>query len=239
MTTSTDSIVPGLRLVSHALCPYVQRAAIVLLEKDIPHTRIDIDLSDRPRWFNVLSPLGKTPLLLVDEDERTPGAQPLFESSVICEFLEETTLPRLHPSPPLERARHRAWMEFASTLLNDIWAFYIANDASVHAQARSRIESRLAVLESVVHGAGPWFAGAQFHIVDAAFAPVFRYFTAFEALGEPAFFGSTPRLRRWRAALAARPSVRGAVGPHFEDQLIAFLRSRESLLARNAASATA
>ncbi len=50
-----------LTLVSHALCPYVQRAAIVLIEKGVHFERRDIDLNNKPDWFLALSPLGKTP----------------------------------------------------------------------------------------------------------------------------------------------------------------------------------
>lgn len=39
-----------LTLISHALCPFVQRAAIVLGEKDVPFERINIDLVDKPDW---------------------------------------------------------------------------------------------------------------------------------------------------------------------------------------------
>ena len=46
-------------LVSHHLCPYVQRAVIALREKQVPFERIDIDLANKPEWFNALSPLGK------------------------------------------------------------------------------------------------------------------------------------------------------------------------------------
>ena len=49
-------------LVSHALCPYVQRAAIALAEKNLPYRRRDIDLARRPDWFRAISPLGKVPL---------------------------------------------------------------------------------------------------------------------------------------------------------------------------------
>ncbi|CAG0946116.1 hypothetical protein GPROT2_03572 [Gammaproteobacteria bacterium] len=45
-------------LVSHALCPYVQRAAIVLAEKGLPSERRDIDLANKPGWFLAISPLG-------------------------------------------------------------------------------------------------------------------------------------------------------------------------------------
>ena len=103
-------------LVSHPLCPYVQRAAIALREKDIPFTRRDIDLADKPAWFLKVSPLGKTPVLLVD-------GEAVFESAVICEYLEDVYLPRLHPEAALARARHRGWIEFASSTLNGIAAF--------------------------------------------------------------------------------------------------------------------
>ena len=49
-----------LTLVSHLLCPYVQRAVILLTEKNIPFERIDVDLANKPDWFLKLSPLGKT-----------------------------------------------------------------------------------------------------------------------------------------------------------------------------------
>jgi len=51
-------------LISHPLCPYVQRAAIVLAEKGVPFERRDVDLADKPEWFLRISPLGKTPVLL-------------------------------------------------------------------------------------------------------------------------------------------------------------------------------
>ena len=79
-----------LTLVSHLLCPYVQRAAIVLAEKGIDFERINIDLANKPDWFLKISPLGKTPVLLVN-------GKPIFESAVICEYLEETTVNPLHP----------------------------------------------------------------------------------------------------------------------------------------------
>src|SRR5260370_12901282 len=100
---------PMLTLVSFDLCPYVQRAAIALAEKEVPFERIDVDLSNKLDWFLALSPLGKVPLLKV-------GGEVIFESSVILEYLEETQPRPLHPVEPLARARHRAWMACASSI---------------------------------------------------------------------------------------------------------------------------
>ena len=92
-----------LRLISHKLCPYVQRAVIALTEKGVAFERIDIDLANKPGWFLAISPLGKTPVLGV-------GDTAIFESAVILEYLEETQPKPLHPADALARAEHRAWI---------------------------------------------------------------------------------------------------------------------------------
>lgn len=213
-----------LTLVSHALCPYVQRAAIVLAEKGVPFERRDIDLADKPAWFLKVSPLGKTPVLLV-------GDAAIFESAVICEYLEETALPRLHPANALQRAQHRSWMEFGSALLNSIAAFYNAADEAALAARAADIRARLVQLEAAL-GDGPYFAGESFSVVDAVFGPVLRYFDVFDAIADFGFWDGVPKLRRWRAALAQRPSVADAVRPDYPDLLRAFLRVRRSALSR-------
>lgn len=218
-------------LVSHALCPYVQRAAIVLAEKGVPFERRDIDLSNKPGWFLEVSPLGKTPVLLVD-------GEAIFESAVICEYLEDTTLPRLHPANALQRAQHRSWMEFGSALLNLIAAFYNAPDEPSLLARAAEIRSRLRQVEAAL-GEGPYFAGAAFSLVDAVFGPVWRYFEAFDAIGEFGFRDGLPKVQRWRKVLAARPSVADAVRPDYMELLRSFLLARRSALSRRMAPAIA
>jgi glutathione S-transferase len=220
-----------LTLVSHVLCPYVQRAAIVLAEKRVPFARRWVDLANKPAWFHAVSPLGKTPVLLVDDE-------PVFESAVICEYLDETHPAALHPRDPLQRARHRSWIAFGSAVLDTIAAFYAAPDEDTLERKRAALRSQFEQLEATLAADGPWFAGTQFALVDAAFAPVFRYVDAFEQLGEPTLFAGLPRVQRWRTALAARASVRTAAAPGYEEQLRAFLHSRGSALSRRIAGRT-
>jgi glutathione S-transferase len=211
-------------LVSHALCPYVQRAAIVLAEKGVPFERHDIDLNHKPQWFLKISPLGKTPVLLV-------GDEAIFESAVICEYLEETALPRLHPANALQRAQHRAWMEFGSALLNTIAGFYSAADEPALTVRAAEIHARLAQIEGALRD-GPYFAGEYFGIVDAVFGPVFRYFDVFDAIGDFGFWHGLAKVPRWREALAKRPSVAQAVRPEYPALLRSFLLARGSALSR-------
>jgi glutathione S-transferase len=221
---------PRLTLVSHHLCPYVQRAAIALIEKGVPFERIAVDLADKPDWFRALSPLGKVPLLKVSGSD---GEHVIFESAVILEYLEETQLNPLHPVNPLARARHRGWMEFGSAILNGISKFYSSGtDAGFLAEAGAlsamfgRIEAELAARPS-----GPWFGGERFSLVDAVFGPMFRYFDTFDQIGDFGILDRKPLVAAWRESLAKRPSVAAAVAADYPDRLLAFLTAKETRLA--------
>jgi glutathione S-transferase len=214
-----------LTLVSFDLCPYVQRAAIVLAEKKVPFERIDIDLSDKPDWFRAISPLGKVPLLKV-------GEEVLFESAVIVEYLEETRSPPLHPADPLTRARHRACMEFGSSVLADIWVVETTADAHAFNKKLQFLKDKFARIEAQL-GHGPYFSGAAFSVVDAVFAPAFRYFDVFDAITDLGIFDELPKVQAWRKALAVRPSVINAVVPDYPERLRAFLRRHNGVIAKD------
>jgi glutathione S-transferase len=212
---------PALILVSHHLCPYVQRAAISLAEKAVPFDRIHVDLANKPPWFLDLSPLGKTPVLKVD-------GRAIFESAVILEYLEETQPHPLHPADALRRAEHRAWIEFGSAVLSDIAGLYSAKDQAAFAAKAEALAAKFARLESHL-GPGSWFDD-DFSLVDAVFGPVFRYFDVFDRIGEFGILTQKPKVAAWRKALAARPSIRHAVGADYESRLEKFLAARHSHL---------
>jgi glutathione S-transferase len=216
---------PKLTLVSHNLCPYVQRAVIALAEKQVPFERIDVDLAAKPGWFTAISPLGKVPLLRVGD------AAVIFESAVILEYLEETQPRPLHPANPLARAEHRGWIEFGSSVLADIAGLYAAPDEAVFGAKASILTGKFTRLEARL-GPGPWFTGARFSLVDAAFGPVFRYFDSFDRIGEFGILEGLPKVATWRTALARRPSVANAVGADYPARLQAFLAARGSHLSR-------
>jgi len=220
-----------LRLISHKLCPYVQRAVIALTEKGVPFERTDIDLANKPEWFLKISPLGKTPVLLV-------GDIPIFESAVILEYLEETQPGQLHPADPLDRAEHRGWIEFGSAILNDIAGFYAARDEETFKGKTTQLEQKFARLEARV-AAAPWFDGENFSLADAVFGPVFRYFDIFDDIADFGILSGKPKLARWRKSLAARPSVRLAVSADYPALLRDFVERRNSWLSQLQARARA
>ncbi len=213
-----------LKLISHNLCPYVQRAVIALTEKEVPFERIDIDLANKPDWFLKISPLGKTPVLQV-------GDTAIFESAVILEYLEETQPKPLHPKDPLKRAEHRAWIEFSSAVLGDIWGLETAPDEAAFRAKAKLIEAKFARLETRLAGS-PWFDGDGFSLVDAVFAPALRYFDVFDDIGDFGILSNKPKIVAWRQQLARRPSVVNAVSEDYPDLLRAFMRKHKAWLSQ-------
>lgn len=214
--------IPKLELISHHLCPYVQRAVITLLEKDIPHERTYIDLSNKPDWFRQISPLGKVPLLKVDEEV-------LFESAVICEYLNEITPGSLHPDDALQKAKHRSWIEFGSSILNTIAGFYNAPTQESFEQKRDELTSKFLWIEQYLSDEG-YFAGATFSLVDGVYGTIFRYFDVFDTIGEFGIFAGTPKVKSWRQLLQSRVSIQRAVTEDYAQRLLIFLQQRNSYL---------
>jgi glutathione S-transferase len=214
-------------LISFKLCPYVQRVAIALAEKGIPFDLQYVDLNNKPDWFTRISPLGKVPLLKVEDEGRETV---LFESSVILEYLEDSQpeVP-LHPVDPLARAHNRAWMEYGTSVLADIWSLEIGADQLAYETAANKLKAKLQGLERVL-GRGPFFGGEHFSLVDAVFAPAFRYFDVFDRYTSQSLLLGFPKIKQWREVLARRSSVAGAVVPEYTLLLDEFLRDKNAWL---------
>ena len=200
----------------------MQRAVISLTEKGVAFERTNIDLANKPDWFLAISPLGKTPVLLVDD-------VPIFESAVILEYLEDTLPKPLHPDNALDRARHRAWMEFGSAVLNDIAGFYSASDEEMFGKKIAALRDKFVRLEDQL-GTGPYFAGERLTLVDVVFGPVFRYFDTFDQIGDFGIFTGLARIQAWRDALHQRVSINSAVTGDYPALLGEFIERRNSWL---------
>ncbi|MES9881665.1 MAG: glutathione S-transferase family protein [Sedimenticola sp.] len=212
----------SLELVSFVICPFVQRAIIVLSEKEVPFEITYVDITDPPKWFNEISPFGKVPLLKVDGDV-------LFESAIINEYLDEVFMPRLHPEVPLERAKQRGWIEFGSNLFFEQVGLLLAKDADEYQQKKEGLAGSFARLEQQVSD-GPYFKGNHFSLLDAAFAPLFMRFDLLTRW-DPTLDEIMPsRMQTWGKALLQRPSVASSVVDDFDQQFVAFFAKKGSWL---------
>ena len=212
---------PKLKLISFTLCPYVQRAMIVLNEKNIPFDIEYIDLSEPPPWFYDISPLEKVPVLLVDDE-------PLFESMVICEYLDEITEGSLYPDDAFKRATNRAWIEFGSDILSTTFEFYTTEDGKRFKNLTNTLMDRFEVLEDEISD-GTYFNGEEFSMVDAVYAPVFRYHNRIAQYKDYGFFEDAPRIKAWGDKLLERSSVIKSVPETYEQDMSNYIKKIDSV----------
>lgn len=220
-----------LKLISHKTCPYVQRAVIALREKGVEFERVDIDLGNKPDWFLKISPLGKVPLLIVTND----GVENvIFESNVILEYLEETLEPKLHPVDALEKAQHRSWGEFGNGMMTDMFQLFGKKTDEDLDKALNALKAKFKHVENRLETrtGGSLFAGDQFSLVDAVYAPMFRFLTLLENQLDIDVLVDVPLTKAWHYTLRNRSSVMGAVDHNYMENSQVFLINQGGVLAQ-------
>jgi glutathione S-transferase len=216
-------------LVSFKTCPWVQRAAIVLREKNAAFEFRHIDPDNRPDWFLAISPHKKVPVLRIDDTVS------LFESSAIAEYLDETIAPHLHPEDPEQRAVNRAWTDYVPTFASSVTATgYAADEATYNAVAK-KIPAAFGQLERALEKqspAGPLFNGAKYSLVDAAYAPFLQRYFFLDRIKPLGVIDKFPRLKAWAQTLIKRPSTHSFPEGEFEALYRANLKRRKVWLSQ-------
>ena len=210
------------KLVSFDVCPYVQRSVITLQEKGVPYEIEYIDLNNKPEWFMQLSPLGKVPILIIEDTV-------IFESATINEYLDEIAPGRkLQPSDPLQRAYNRAWIEFTSTVLVTRNQMQHATTEQETRRLAAIVNGQLARLEEQIDN-GPFFNGNDFSLVDAAAAPLFqRLAWLLELAPDLGVFNDLPKVTAWSEALLQRESVKRSTVADIRERYLSYLQSADA-----------
>jgi len=215
-------------LVSFKTCPWVQRAAIVLREKNIAFELRHIDPDNRPDWFLAISPHKKVPVLRLDDRIS------LFESNASAKFLDETVAPRLHPEDPIARAVNRAWTDYVPTFVGMVTAGAYADTKADYDAATARIPVPFERLETALRkqGNGPFFNGSKYSLVDASYAPFLQRYFFLDRIKPLGTIDKFPRLKAWADALMARPSTHSFPAAEFEAMYRLNLKRRNKYLAQ-------
>jgi glutathione S-transferase len=215
-------------LVSFKTCPWVQRSAIILREKGTPFEFRHIESDNRPDWFLAISPHKKVPTLTID-DKVT-----LFESNAINEYLDETVAPQLHPADPIQRAINRAWTDYVPTFSSSVTGCAYAQTEEAYKAAIAKIPDAFGKLETALEkqGSGPFFNGAQYSLVDAAYAPFLQRYFFLDRIRRIGEIEKYPRLKAWADALMARPSTHSFPEAEFEAMYRENVRRRKSYVSQ-------
>lgn len=181
---SAHSAEHPLKFYAGWFCPFVQRAWLVVEEKKIPYQYIEINPYLKAKSFLDLNPRGLVPTLGVPKRQGPDGKErvtkALFESTVICEYLDEVYAdvekhgPSLYPADAYERARCRIWVDHIGTRI--VPSFYRFCQHQPHSTysleaARAEFLGHVKTLVTEADSEGPFFLGEQFSMVDIMLAP--------------------------------------------------------------------
>jgi glutathione S-transferase len=180
-----------------------------------------IDLSAPPHWFYDISPLEKVPVLLVDE-------QPLFESMVICGYIDEITDGSLYPADAFEKAQNRAWIEFGNEILNSTYDFFNTDDPKKFNHLKSTLIDHFEVLEDEI-STGDYFNGADFSMIDAVYAPIFRFHQQIASFKDFGIFEDAENVKAWGDRLLKRPSVIQSVPKSYDEEIAGYFKRLNSI----------
>ena len=198
-----------LELISFKVCPYVQRSFITLNHKNCDYKITFIDIFNPPDWFLELSPLGKVPVLKVDNKEV------LFESAVINEFIDDVTPGTLKPEDPLTLAKNRAWIEYGGTCLVDL---YLIADHKTEEDMKKQMDeaiTRLQRVEDILNGT-TYFNGEELSLIDAAYAPVLIRIDFMNERLDFVDWDKLPKLNRWKEQLLSLDAVQKSIVDDFD-----------------------
>lgn len=213
-----------LKLYGGWFCPFVQRSWIVLHEKCISHQYIEINPYKKEAEFMRMNPRGLVPTLAVPVNTAGTEQKPLFESNIICEYLDEAYPepdrygPRLLPVEPYDRARARLWIDHISTRI--VPGFYkllqhTPDKPYTLDEARDEFHKHLLTLMDQMDAEGPFYLGEIFSLVDITLAPwqmrlwlIDHYKEGGVGIPKEGQDEKWGRYRKWAHAIEDRQSVK-------------------------------
>ncbi len=213
-----------LKLYAGWFCPFVQRVWVILEEKKIPYQYIEVNPYHKPASLLSLNPRGLVPTLQYDN-------KPLYESNVICEFLEDAYPeygPKLLPTDAFEKARVRIWIDFVTSRIIPAFHRFLQyqppqgaskDDAKAGLEkVRQEFLGKIKEFAAEIDSSGPFFLGAEPSLIDFCLAPwvirlwIFDHYKA-GGLGAPAEGKGGEdeeawrKWRKWAEAIGNRKSV--------------------------------
>lgn len=200
-----------MKLLGTNTSPYVRKARLVLLEKNIPHDYV----VDPPREPGSLvaraNPLGRIPALILDDETC------VFDSPVIAEYADTLNdHPILIPrNDARARMRVRRWEALADGIMDSAVVVRTESMRPTDRQEASNINlHNNAITRALAYaadqlGTREWCEGASITLADLALVSALIYLDLRQA--ERNWRGAHPNLAAWFARMSGRASVRATL----------------------------
>lgn len=152
-------------LYSGTTDPFSHRCRIVLFEKGMDFTVIDVDLANKPEDLAVINPHNQVPVL-VERD------LVLSEANIINEYIDERfPHPQLMPPDPVMRARARLFLHDFEKQLFDHIKNVESDNQSIADKARLKIRDNLTLLVPIFSKQN-YLLGDEYSMLDVAVTPL-------------------------------------------------------------------
>jgi glutathione S-transferase len=183
---------------------------------DLPDAEyIEVNPYHKPQSLLDLNPRGLVPTLQYQN-------KPLYESTVLCEFLEDAfpdRPPHLLPKDPYDRARTRIWTDYVGSRIIPAYHRFLQHQGQDGLKEKQQdFLDHLKEFTKEMDPEGPYFMGKEFSLIDIVIAPwanrlwVFDHFKGGSGLPEEGQGGDDEktwsRWRTWLKAVESRKSVR-------------------------------
>ena len=198
----------NLELISTALCPFVQSSIVALRLNNVPYRLTLIEITNPPPWFDDVSPLGRVPILRIDDEHI------IFESTVINEYLNDIASNSLLPGAPLRRAAHRATIVYSTAILADLSGVVAAADEAELDDAVYDLDEKFNYLEERKSDA-VFFDGSEPGLVDACYSPLFARLDILNPARKLLDTDNHPKLAAWSSAVLQLGAVKQTIDAEF------------------------
>lgn len=196
-----------MKLLGTNTSPYVRKARLVLLEKNLPHTYL-IDPPSEPNSLVArVNPLGRVPALILDNETC------VFDSTVIADYVDTLNdMPILIPRHDvLARMRVKRWEALADGIMDSAIVVRMERIRPAEKQEPGNIDlHNLAVTRALAYianelGQREWCEGNSITLADLALVSALVYLDLRQP--ERDWRSAHPNLAAWFNRLSARPSV--------------------------------
>lgn len=202
-----------MKLLGTNTSPYVRKARLVLLEKNIPHTYL-IDAPREPgSQVARANPLARIPALILDDETC------IFDSPVIAEYADTLNdTPILIPrTDALARMRVKRWEALADGIMDSAVAVRTESMRPPSNQEVAKLEAdnitrhNDAITRALAYASGQlgqraWCEGSSITLSDLALVSALIYLDLRQP--ERDWRGTHPNLAAWFSRISERASVR-------------------------------
>ena len=193
-----------MKLVGSKTSPYVRKCRVILAERALPFEFIEESAWTAETTVPRYNPLNKVPALVMDDGES------IYDSRVICEYLDAISGGTLLPADPAQRARVRRHEALGDGLADAGITTFLERkreaarqDPTWIARQLDKVNAAVGAIDAAL-GSREYLGGAQPNMADIACACAI-FWSEFR-MPELAVRQKHPRIKAWAERMEARPS---------------------------------